>query len=116
MPYRQACGLELSVWGLAALVPGLQLDSDFPLAASEALEHPWLLTPAEQLELASLVLPAVQVPSHSLSEHAAGCSGQGMWAILLAAWSGAQRDTACRCSVLACRHSFLACSAAVTCL
>ena len=33
MPYRQACGLELSVWGLAALVPGLQLDSDFPLAA-----------------------------------------------------------------------------------
>ena len=57
----QASVLELPLWGLISLLPGLRLDSDFPLTASDALDHPWLLPPAEQLQLAILVLPAVQV-------------------------------------------------------
>ena len=57
----QASVLELPLWGLTSLLPGLRLDSDFPLTASDALGHPWLLPPAEQLRLAILVLPAVQV-------------------------------------------------------
>ena len=57
----QGCWPSLNLWSLASLRPCLELDAGFSLTAAEALQHPWLLPPAEQLDLALLVLPTVQV-------------------------------------------------------